>query len=115
MAERDGVVFYRSFWEAITHLGDADQLASVKAIVEYGLYGKEPECSGVATAIFMMAKPQIDANNRRYENGTKGGRPKVRTDEETQEAEKARNSAKYMNWRNPMCLLSRNHYQHRLI
>lgn len=77
MAERDGVVFYRSFWEAITHLGDDDQLASVKAIVEYGLYGKEPECSGVATAIFMMAKPQIDANNRRYENGTKGGRPKT--------------------------------------
>ena len=77
MAERDGVVFYRSFWEAITHLDDADQLASVKAIVEYGLYGKEPECSGVATAIFMMAKPQIDANNRRYENGTKGGRPKT--------------------------------------
>ncbi len=76
MAERDGVVFYRSFWEAITHLDDADQLASVKAIIEYGLYGREPECSGVATAIFMMAKPQIDANNRRYENGTKGGRPK---------------------------------------
>ena len=77
MADRDSVVFYRSFWEAITHLEDTDQLSSVKAIIEYGLYGIKPECSGVSTAIFMMAKPQIDANNRRYENGTKGGRPKT--------------------------------------
>ena len=44
-------------------------------VIEYGLDGKIPDGNGVATAIYLMAKPQIDANNKRYENGTKGGRP----------------------------------------
>ena len=72
---RDSVVFYRSFWDAIRHLPASDQLAALTAIVEYGLDGVEPEPSGVAYAIFVMAKPQIDANNKRYANGKKGGRP----------------------------------------
>lgn len=72
---RDSVVFYRSFWDAIRHLPASDQLAALTAIVEYGLDGVKPEPSGVAYAIFVMAKPQIDANNKRYANGKKGGRP----------------------------------------
>ena len=72
---RDSVVFYRSFWEAIEKLSDEDKLKSLNAIIEYGLNGIEPDASGVAAAMFLMAKPQIDANNKRYQNGTKGGRP----------------------------------------
>ena len=74
---RDSFVFYRSFWDAIKNLPEADQLSCIRAILEYGFDEKEPEDSGVAKAIFMMARPQIDANNRRYQNGTKGGRPKT--------------------------------------
>lgn len=72
---RDSVVFYRSFYEAIKELSAEDFKSCVEAIMEYGLNEIEPSSPGIAKAIFIMAKPQIDANNRRYENGNKGGRP----------------------------------------
>jgi hypothetical protein len=72
---RDSVVFYRSFMEAIECLSDQDQLEAFRAIVKYGLNGEEPEGKGVAAAIFMIAKPLIDRNVKRYEAGKTGGRP----------------------------------------
>lgn len=72
---RDSVVFYRSFAEAIKALPKEEQLKALWAIIDYGLDEIRPEEYGVHTAIFLMAKPQIDANNKRYQNGTKGGRP----------------------------------------
>ena len=77
---RDSVVFYRSFWEAIKQLPEKERLESITAILEYGLDEIEPKSAGVASAMFLMAKPQIDANNRRYQNGTKGGRPVTKTE-----------------------------------
>ena len=75
---RDSVLFYRSFIEAIDMLPPDDRLAAYEAIAHYGLDGTDPMSAldGVAGAVFMLAKPQIDANNRRYENGCKGGAPK---------------------------------------
>ncbi len=78
---RDSVVFYRSFYEAIKRLPAEQFKASALAILEYGLDGKEPDTDGIERTVFCMAKPQIDANNRRYENGTKGGRPKTKTNQ----------------------------------
>lgn len=72
---RDSVVFYRSFWEAIEDLPEPEFKQSVSAVMQYALDGKEPDVTGVAKTFFKMAKPQIDVNNRRYQNGTKGGRP----------------------------------------
>lgn len=72
---RDSFVFYRSFYEAIKRLPEKEQAESFRAIMEYALNDNEPKEDGVATAIYLMAKPQIDANNKRYQNGTKGGRP----------------------------------------
>lgn len=74
--KREAVLFYKSFDEAISMLSDEDQLKAYRAIIKYGLYGEESDVDGVAGAIFLLAKPQIDANNRRYENGKQGGRPK---------------------------------------
>lgn len=71
---RDSVVFYRSFYEALKDLPPEQFKESVKAIMEYGLNGKEPETTGIEKTIFLLTKPQIDANNKRYQNGTKGGR-----------------------------------------
>lgn len=40
-------------------------------IVQYGIDGVEPEATKdpIAYAMFLMAKPQLDANNKRFENG----------------------------------------------
>lgn len=70
-------MFYRSFYEAIKELPPEDFKKSVSAIMEYGLNEKEPETAGIEKTIYLLAKPQIDANNRRYQNGTKGGRPRT--------------------------------------
>ena len=72
---REGVVFYRSFADAIKSLPEELQLEALWGVIEYGLDGKIPDGNGVTTAIYIMAKAQIDANIKRYENGTKGGRP----------------------------------------
>ena len=72
---RESVVFYKGFYEALKELDAEDKAAAYEAIVEYGLFGIEPECTGVVKALFLMAKPQIDQNNKRYENALKGGAP----------------------------------------
>lgn len=75
---RDSVLFYRSFWEAVKELPAEQFKASVQAIMEYGLNDHEPETTGIERTIYLLTKPQIDANNRKYLNGTKGGRPKTK-------------------------------------
>lgn len=70
--ERDSFVFYRSFWEGVKGLPEGSKERAVMMIVEYGIDGVYRESDDViANAIFMMAKPQIDANNKRRENGKK--------------------------------------------
>lgn len=68
---RDSVVFYRSFYDAIKNIPEADQLKVYTAIMEYAMNDEQPEIDGIALAIFLLVKPQIDANNKRYENGKK--------------------------------------------
>lgn len=75
--ERESFVIYKSFYEAIKELPDDIRLVLHDAIMEYGLYGVEPsDLPPIPKSIFTLIKPQIDANNRKYENGKKGGRPK---------------------------------------
>ena len=79
---RDSFIFYRSFHEAIKDLGEEDRLITYDAISDYSLNSNIPELSGIPKIIFNLIKPLIDANNRRYLNGSKGGRPKKKTEEE---------------------------------
>ncbi len=69
------IVFYESFAAAIKRLPEEDQLKALWAIIDYGLYGKEPEGNGIFMIPFDVAKPIIDSNNSRKENSRKGGRP----------------------------------------
>ena len=73
---RDSCIFYRSFYEAMNGL-DASVKANIyDAIFEYSLNGILIELSGLEKTIFTLIKPQLDANNKRFENGKKGGKPK---------------------------------------
>lgn len=76
----DSFVFYRSFYEAIKNLDFEEQGKAYNAIMSYAFDGDESTADGVARVIFVMAKPQIDANAERRINGKRGGRPKKITD-----------------------------------
>ena len=68
---RDSFVFYRSFYEAIKELPQENQLEIYNAIAEYSLNFVIPELTGISKTIFILIKPQIEANQKRYINGTK--------------------------------------------
>lgn len=89
---RDSLVFYRSFYEAVKDLPAEEFKEAVSAIMEYGLNDEEQTPSGAAKVFLIMAKPLIDANNKKHENGKKGaefgklgGRPKKETPIKPQE------------------------------
>ena len=71
---RDSFVFYRSFFVAISQLPKKYQLDTYQALAKYALDSDEIALNGISSAVLELCKPQIDANNRRFENGKKGGR-----------------------------------------
>ena len=74
---RDSIIFYKSFLQSVKLLPKEYQLEALLAILEYALEDKMPsDQQSLALIPFTVAKPQIDANNEKYENGKKGGRPK---------------------------------------
>ena len=76
---RESFVFYRSFWDAIREMEEADQLAMFRAICEYALDGKMPALTcAIHRAVFAAVRPSIDTNNARREGGKRGGRPKTK-------------------------------------
>ena len=79
---RDSFVFYRSFYESIRLLPKKYQSQCFDALCRYALNDEPLEgLPGTVEAILKSFKPQVDANNRKYENGCKGGRPKHNQDE----------------------------------
>lgn len=64
-------IFYRSFYEAIADLPEANQLELYRAIFELSLNENEPQLTGISKTVFTLIRPQIIANNQRFKNGTK--------------------------------------------
>ena len=73
--ERESFVFYRSFYEASKFLTNEDKGKLFDMICQYWLYWNEIETDGPAMWMFLLIKPQLDANNERYMNWCKGWRP----------------------------------------
>lgn len=73
MEQRDGFLFYRSFYEAIDSLPKKDQLSTYKAVFEYALNGNELDLSGASAAVMMLIKPNLKASRRKAESGKLGG------------------------------------------
>ena len=80
---RDTTIFYRSFYEAIKELPLENQALIYDAIFSYALDFTEKDLTGICKTVFTLIKPQIDANNKRFENGTK---PKTKQKESKTEA-----------------------------
>lgn len=77
---KDSFVFYRSFYESTKGLPDDSRLRLFDNICELALNGKDIDgLYGFEVNIFTLIRPQIEANNQRYENGKKGGRPSKKT------------------------------------
>ena len=77
----ESFVFYKSFLDAIELLPEGEQLKAFKLIAHYGANGEMPEGEQtLANAIFLMAKPNIDATKEKRSNGKKGGRPAKETE-----------------------------------
>lgn len=73
--ERESFTFHRSFYEAVKDMPKDIRLEVFTAIMEYALYGRQPEAlKPFANSIFTLIKPSIDVSTSRYENGKKGGR-----------------------------------------
>lgn len=81
MEKRDSFVVYRSFLEAIRTLPKTKRWDALEAIAAYAMDHVEPDLNqlGAAGSVFLVAKPLVDKNNRRYENGKLGGRPAQKT------------------------------------
>ena len=76
---RESFIFYKSFYESIKELDLKDQVQIYNAIFSYQFENKEIELTGVCKSIFTLIIPQLEANNKRYVNGCKGGAPKGNT------------------------------------
>lgn len=75
--QREWFVFYASFLSAIEHLPETNQLRAYQYLTGYALRWVDPPQweDGIAYAIYLMAKPQIDKNNERFVNWCKWGAP----------------------------------------
>ena len=73
---RDGYVFYRSFYVSMKNLKPNMLKKLFIVINEYALNGELIESDNYISSLFELIKPQIDANNKRYQNSLKAGAPK---------------------------------------
>lgn len=73
---RDYFVFYRSFYIALKELPAEEFKKTISAVCEYSFDATEPDLDGIPFMAFELIRPHIDASNKRYEDGKKGGRPR---------------------------------------
>lgn len=81
LMERESILMYRSTREMLLDLKREDPeqyLIALEMYMDYAFDGTEPDLSGkplVMKLFWKAAKPLIDANNKNYINGCKGGAP----------------------------------------
>lgn len=73
-AARNSFSFFVSYIEAVEELPEKEQLATLKAIIKYALYDKEPEnFKGIKQAVFLLVKPTLDKSKQKSANGKQKG------------------------------------------
>lgn len=80
---REKITFHTAWYDAVKALPKKAQGEALMTILGYAIEGVESgSVDGVSAAILAIAKPQIDADNTRYDNGCKGGRPRGKAETE---------------------------------
>ena len=74
---RESFTYYKSFAEGLKPLNDETYRRLSDALVNYALYGETPDLEGLEMTVFQSWKANIDASNKRKDNGKNGGRPKT--------------------------------------
>ena len=74
--KRESFIFYKSYYDSIKELKGTEQLKIYNAIFQFQFESEEIELKGVCKSVFNLIRPLLNANNQRYLNGKKGGRPK---------------------------------------
>lgn len=77
MITTDSFVFYRSFAEAMEDLPPEDFKELTMALTGYALDGVEPELPNYLRPLFVLMRPNIEANKKKRSSGKLGGRPKT--------------------------------------
>ena len=83
--KRDSFVCYKSFIDAWIMLKDEDRLKYYDRLLQYGIYWVDTKTTGFAETLFILVKPNLDSNNKKYLDWYKWWRPKkpnVDVDEE---------------------------------
>ena len=63
---REGLIFYRSFYEALASMKPMARLHLYDVIMRYAFYGEEPtDLKGEQERIFIIIRPQLNANERK--------------------------------------------------
>jgi uncharacterized phage protein (TIGR02220 family) len=88
---RDSMVIYRSFFESLKGIDKETQADVWNAIFEMGFNENEVELKGIAQTLWLLIKPQIVANRKRYKNGKQ---PKTKQIESKTEAKLKQNESK---------------------
>jgi hypothetical protein len=75
MEPRKAFNFFYSYYLAAKKIEDAQaQAAFLMAVCQYALEGTEPEIDGLASAMFELARPNLDASRAKSDGGANGGR-----------------------------------------
>lgn len=69
--KRDSMIIYRSFYEAIKELPKENQAEVWSAVYELGLNNKTIQLEGISKTIFTLIAPQLEANYKKFVNGSK--------------------------------------------
>ena len=69
--ERDTMIVYRSFFESLKDCDKEVQADVWNAIFEMGFNQREVELDGISRTLWLLIKPQIEANLKRFLNGSK--------------------------------------------
>lgn len=79
---RNSTIIYRSFYESIKDLPKENQAEVWAAIFEFSLNFKTVKLEGISRSLFILIKPQLEANHKRYRSGTEAKRKRKRSEQE---------------------------------